>query len=179
MAHWQIPMVVEFLQLQYIDRVIDVCCAAPAVRVQTWRIRSSSHSCNIDAGHRCSHACRFALTSVLGWSRQCSTLWWLRSWHSSTWLVFLGPCTQVRGQGSPAIRAGKGWRGRRELAPRCSATQLGASRAWALEKHTHCATIVACTTHHHTRHTHHRRFFFLVRVFFFKMFFFLIFIFSF
>ena len=27
---------------------------------------------------------------------------------------------------SPAIRAGKGWRGRRELAPRCSATQLSA-----------------------------------------------------
>ena len=27
---------------------------------------------------------------------------------------------------TPAIRAGKGWRGRRELAPRCSATQLGA-----------------------------------------------------
>ena len=51
MAHWQIPMVVEFLQLQYIDWVIDVCCAAPAVRVQTWRIRSSSHSCNVDAGH--------------------------------------------------------------------------------------------------------------------------------
>ena len=25
MAHWQIPMFVEFLQLQYIDRVIDVC----------------------------------------------------------------------------------------------------------------------------------------------------------
>ena len=45
----------------------------------------------------------------------------------------LGPCTQVHGQGSPAIRAGKGWRGRRELAPRCSATQLGAShaRAWS------------------------------------------------
>ena len=43
------------------------------------------------------------------------------------WLGVLGPCTQVHGQGSPAIRAGKGWRGRRELAPRCSATQLGAS----------------------------------------------------
>ena len=34
MAHWQIPMVVEFLQLQYIDRVVDVpvvqlhrCCS--------------------------------------------------------------------------------------------------------------------------------------------------------
>ena len=46
---------------------------------------------------------------------------------------FLGPCTQVHGQGSPAIRAGKGWRGRRELASRCSATQLVASyaRAWS------------------------------------------------
>ena len=41
-------------------------------------------------------------------------------------LDFLGPRTQVHGQGSPAIRAGKGWQGRRELAPRCSATQLGA-----------------------------------------------------
>ena len=29
---------------------------------------------------------------------------------------------------TPAIRAGKGWRGRRELAPRCSATQLAARR---------------------------------------------------
>ena len=45
--------------------------------------------------------------------------------HDGRW-VFSGPCTQVHGQGSPAIRAGKGWRGRRELAPRCSATQLGA-----------------------------------------------------
>ena len=44
-------MVIEILQLQYIDRVIDVCCAAPAVRVQTWRSRLSSHSCNVDAGH--------------------------------------------------------------------------------------------------------------------------------
>ena len=42
---------VEFLQLQYIDTVIDDCCAAPAVRVQIWRSRSSSHSCNVDAGH--------------------------------------------------------------------------------------------------------------------------------
>ena len=27
MAHGQIPMVVEFLQLQYIDKVVDVGCA--------------------------------------------------------------------------------------------------------------------------------------------------------
>ena len=33
-------------------------------RVQTWRKRSRSHSCNVDAGHCCSHACRFATTGV-------------------------------------------------------------------------------------------------------------------
>ena len=36
--------------------------------------------------------------------------------------------TGTRPGASPAIRVGKGWRGRRELAPRCSATQLGALR---------------------------------------------------
>ena len=75
----------------------------------------------------------------------------------SRW-VFLGPCTRVHGQGSPTIRVGKGWRGRRELAPRCSATQLGASQArpWpdtarssSSEPHTPHAT-----RHTHTRTTH-------------------------
>ena len=41
-------------------------------------------------------------------------------------LTFLGRVHRYTARGSPAIRAGKGWRGRRELAPRCSATQLGA-----------------------------------------------------
>ena len=41
---------VAFLQLQYIDTVIDDCCAAPAVLVHVWRRRSSFHSCNVDAG---------------------------------------------------------------------------------------------------------------------------------
>ena len=115
MAHWQIPMFVVFLQLQYIDRVIDVCCAAPAVRVQTWRIRSA-------------HMPVVALTGA--WDGRDSAV------HCGGSAVgthrpacFLGLCTQVHGQGSPAIRAGKGWRGGRELAPRCSATQLGASQA--------------------------------------------------
>ena len=125
MAHWQIPMVVEFLQLQYIDRVIDVCCAAPAVRVQTWRIRSSSHSCNVDAGH-VAHMPVVALTGA--WDGRDSAVHCGGSAVGTPWLAcFLGPCTQVHGQGSPAIRAEKGWRGRRELAPRCPATQLGAS----------------------------------------------------
>ena len=29
-AQWQIPMVIEILQLQYIDMVVDVGCAGPA-----------------------------------------------------------------------------------------------------------------------------------------------------
>ena len=40
--------------------------------------------------------------------------------------AFLGRVHRYTARGSPATKAGKGWRGRRELAPRCSATQLGA-----------------------------------------------------
>ena len=36
----------------------------------------------------------------------------------------LGRVHRYTARGSPAIRAGKGWRGRRELAPRCSATRI-------------------------------------------------------
>ena len=35
---------------------------------------------------------------------------------------------------TPAIRAGKGWRGHRELAPRCSATQFGACMCGHIDK---------------------------------------------
>ena len=55
-------------------------------------------------------------------SENCGGLRSCSSWCDGK--VFFGPCTQVHGQGSPAIRAGKGWRGRRELAPRCSATRI-------------------------------------------------------
>ena len=97
MAHWQIPMVVEFLQLQYIDRVIDVCCAAPAVRVQTWRIRSSSHSCNVDAGH-VAHMPVVALTGA--WDGRDSAVHCGGSAVGTHRLAcFLGPCTQVQGRG--------------------------------------------------------------------------------
>ena len=41
-------------------------------------------------------------------------------------LSFLGRVHRYTAKGSFAIRAGKGWRGRRELALRCFATQLGA-----------------------------------------------------
>ena len=38
--------------------------------------------------------------------------------------AFLGRVHRYTARGSPAIRVGKGWRGRRELAPRCSATRI-------------------------------------------------------
>ena len=42
------------------------------------------------------------------------------------WLLLRAVCTATRPGLTPAIRAEEGWRGRRELAPRCSATQLAA-----------------------------------------------------
>ena len=56
----------------------------------------------------------------------------LRScFHGVTGRLFWAVYTGTRPGASPAIRAGKEWRGRRELAPRCSATQLGALRRLA------------------------------------------------
>ena len=55
-------------------------------------------------------------------------------------MSFRAVYTGTRPGVAPAIRAGKGWRGRRELAPRCSATQLGASR-WRISTET-------CVIHH-------------------------------
>ena len=63
------------------------------------------------------------------------------------WAVYTGTRPGV----SPAIRAGKGWRGRRELAPRCSATQLGASR-WLISTET-CVIHPACTNTTNTTNT--------------------------
>ena len=101
-AHWQIPMVVEFLQLQYIDRVIDVCCVAPAARVQTWRIRSSSHSCNVDA-----HMPVVALTGA--WDGRDSAVHCGGSAVGTHRLAcFLGPCTLVHGQVPPPSGRGRG-----------------------------------------------------------------------
>ena len=48
------------------------------------------------------------------------------SWRDGK--AFFGPCTQVHGQGFPRHLGGKGWRGRRELAPRCSATRINSAR---------------------------------------------------
>ena len=83
------------------------------------------------------------------------TSWGCRAHHGYGELMGLlfWPCTQVHGQGSPAIRAGKGWRGRRELAPRCSATQLGAFRNEPGQTRRCLQLFVPHTPH--TPHTHH------------------------
>ena len=59
--------------------------------------------------------------------------------------LFRAVYTGTRPGLTPAIRAGKGWRGRRELAPRCSATQLGASR-WRIWTDTYVKHTVRTTT---------------------------------
>ena len=65
---------------------------------------------------------------------------------------FLGRVHRYTARVPPAIRAGKGWRGRRELAPRCSATQLGALRRLA-------GQTPSCLNYpyhlHHLHHLHH------------------------
>ena len=66
--------------------------------------------------------------------------------HGVTGLVFRAVYTGTRPGGSPAIRAGKGWRGRRELAPRCSATQLGACSCVHIDRDMFRCTIVRTTT---------------------------------
>ena len=59
--------------------------------------------------------------------------------------LFLGRVHRYTARGFPRIRAGKGWRGRRELAPRCSATRISCiSGAWQdrLPR-----VLIICTTH--------------------------------
>ena len=68
---------------------------------------------------------------VMGQSRfrSCSSSTGVSAHHGYDELMrplFRAVYTGTRPGLTPAIRAGKGWRGRRELAPRCSATQLGA-----------------------------------------------------
>ena len=65
--------------------------------------------------------------------------------HGVTGRLFWAVYTGTRPGVTPAIRAGKGWRGRRELAPRCSATQLGA-RVRVAGQTPSCNTKVRTTT---------------------------------
>ena len=49
-------MVIEILQLQYMDQMVDVCCAGPASSVSGREDLSSSHSCSPYFGPGRSHA---------------------------------------------------------------------------------------------------------------------------
>ena len=55
--------------------VVEMTAELPSFSMQMWRRRSRSHSCNVDAGHRCSHVCRLRNDRCRGWSRQCRKLW--------------------------------------------------------------------------------------------------------
>ena len=66
-------------------------------------------------------------------------------------VFFRAVCTGTRPGLTPAIRAGKGWRGHRELAPRCFATQLAARR------HDPGQTRRVLNYPNHTHHHHHLR----------------------
>ena len=145
--------------------------------MQSWKRRFSSHSCTSFSGAdvektveipqlqlRCwtlLHTClSFRNDRCRGWSRQCSKLWRLRSWRLSTGFFFLGRVHRYTAGLTPAVRAGKGWRGRRELAPRCSATLLAARRHDPGQTrrvlnppyHTHHTTLQYTTSPHHTPH---------------------------
>ena len=78
MAHRQIPMVVEFLQLQYIDKMFDVRCAGPEssgsgrektvefpqLQPVSWTWSFTRPLCATTAAHsRCPHA-----VHRLGWT---------------------------------------------------------------------------------------------------------------
>ena len=71
-----------------------------------------------------------------------------------SWRLFRAVYTGTRPWLTPAIRAGKGWRGRRELAPRCSATQL-AARRHAPGQTRRVLNDSYHTHHHHTTTLHH------------------------
>ena len=81
-----------------------------------------------------------------------ATSWGCRAHHGYDELMmrlFRAVYTGTRPGLTPAIRAGKGWRGRQELAPRCSATQSAACR------HDPGQTRRVLNHLNHTHHTHH------------------------
>ena len=107
-------------------------CALPRQTAQSLRLQC--------AARVLVSPCRVMVNFHSRWCCSCMTGW------------LFGPCTQEHGPGSPTIRVGKGWRGRRELAPRCSATQFGAFR----NEPGLTRRFLNYSYHtHHTQHTQH------------------------
>ena len=95
---------------------------------------------------------RLRFQDLSSWTRMLTCPCWprlgLSSSHHGYGELFTAVYTGTRPGLTPAIRAVKGWRGRRELAPRCSATHLAARR------HDPGQTRRALN---HLNHTHHPR----------------------
>ena len=99
---------IEILLLQYFDKAVDVGCTSPASSlVQSVMRQSRSHSCSFDAGHCRSHACCCATTGALagrdsaesvGVPQLALSLGQVDDMPAGV-SIFLGPCTQVHGQG--------------------------------------------------------------------------------
>ena len=61
-----VQKIIEILQLQYIDKVIDIwVCRSCSSSVRSWRRQPSSHSCAVEHGHCRCHARRCATTAAL------------------------------------------------------------------------------------------------------------------
>ena len=91
---------------------------------------SRFHRCSLRGDSRdptvAAHSCRSCRT-LTRWSMS-------RLWFTCLLRLFMAVCTGTRPGLTPTIRAGKGWRGRRELVPRRSATQLGACLCGHIDK---------------------------------------------
>ena len=98
------------------------CCAGGAGSLPCRDAEAVSHGLACLADHR-----DFAVAVRAGWSIL-QLFGSSKSREACSGCVGKAVCTGTRPWLTPAIRAGKGWRGRRELAPRCSATQLAARR---------------------------------------------------
>ena len=128
---------IEILLLQYIDKVVHVGCASPASSLVQSVRRQCDPTVAASMLDTVVHMPVVVQRQVLGLVETVQNLWEFRSWHCLLDRLMTCPlacrlfrvvCTGTRPGLTPAIRAGKGWRGRWELAPRCPATQLAARR---------------------------------------------------
>ena len=82
-----------------LTRAVEVGYACPASSlVLTWRRRSRSHSCNVDAGHYCPHARRYATTGTVAGRDSAVNCKTPPQFALIDWLSFLGPNSRHQGE---------------------------------------------------------------------------------
>ena len=128
-----------YSQLQYMMAECP-CSVGHAGSLPRRGAEAISHGQACLADHR-----DFAVAARAGWSMflLCVSS---KSRETCSGCVGRALCTGTGPGLTPAIRAGKGWRGRRELAPRCSATQLGACIVMVYRQRSSIYTLVRTST---------------------------------